>query len=132
MRDLKESKQAIGAEAIARLEDFAPPNILARSSRLHFSTRLYNLLVTNVPGPQFPLYLLGRELEEMIPVAFLAPNQALAIAIFSYNGRVKIGLIGDYDLLPDIDELGEHVRESIAELLDAARSGTGAAETAPA
>ena len=132
MRDLKESKQAIGAETIARLEDFAPPNILARSSRLHFSTRLYNLLVTNVPGPQFPLYLRGRELEEMIPVAFLAPNQALAIAIFSYNGRVKIGLIGDYDLLPDIDELGEHVRESIAELLEAARSGTGAAETAPA
>ena len=132
MQDLKESKQAIGAEAIARLEDFAPPNILARSSRLHFSTRLYNLLVTNVPGPQFPLYLLGRELEEMIPVAFLAPNQALAIAIFSYNGRVKVGLIADYDLLPDIDVLGEQVRESIAELLDAARSGAGTAESTPA
>jgi len=132
MKDLKESKQAIGAETIARLEDFAPPNILARSSRLHFSNRLYNLLVTNVPGPQFPLYLLGRELQEMIPVAFLAPKQALAIAVFSYNGRVKIGLIADYDLLPDIDVLGEQVRESIAELLDAARSGAGAAESTPA
>ena len=132
MQGLKESKQAIGAEAIARLEDFAPPNILARSSRLHFSTRLYNLLVTNVPGPQFPLYLLGRELEEMVPVAFLAPNQALAIAVFSYNGHVKIGLIGDYDLMPDLDHLCELVSESVAELLEAARSGSGAAETASA
>ena len=92
MKSLKESKQAMGAEAIGRLEDFAPPNVFARSSRLHFSTRLYNLLVTNVPGPQFPLYLLGRELEEMVPVAFLAPNQALAVAVFSYNGKVKIGV----------------------------------------
>jgi WS/DGAT/MGAT family acyltransferase len=131
MKGLKESKQAVGAEAIARVEDFAPPNIFARSSRLHFSTRLYNLLVTNVPGPQFPLYLLGCELEEMIPIAFLAPNQALAIAIFSYNGAVKVGLIGDYDAMPDLEDLGELAKESAAELLDAARSGKGATEAAP-
>ena len=128
MQGLKESKQAVGAEAIARVEDFAPPNILARSSRLHFSNRLYNLLVTNVPGPQFPLYLLGCELEEMIPIAFLAPNQALAVAIFSYNGNVKVGLIGDYDAMPDLEDLGELVKESAAELLEAARSAAEAAE----
>ena len=133
MKDLKESKQAMGAEAIARVEDFAPPTIFARASRLHFSSRLYNLLVTNVPGPQFPLYLLGRELEDFIPVAFLAPNQALAIAIVSYNGGVKIGLIGDYDAMPDLDDLGKFVREATAELLDAARAAQGAsAEGAPA
>ena len=132
MKDLKESKQAMGAEAIARIEDLAPPNLLARSSRLHFSTRLYNLLVTNVPGPQFPLYILGRQLEEMVPVAFLAPNQALAVAIFSYNGGVKIGLIGDYDSMPDLGELAERVTESTAELLEAARSASASAETAPA
>ncbi len=126
MKDLKESKQAMGAEAIARVEDFAPPTIFARASRLHFSSRLYNLLVTNVPGPQFPLYLLGRELEDFIPVAFLAPNQALAIAIVSYNGGVKIGLIGDYDAMPDLDDLGKFVREATAELLDAARAAGGA------
>ena len=125
MRHLKESKQAMGAEAIARVEDFAPPTIFARASRLHFSSRLYNLLVTNVPGPQFPLYLLGRELEDFIPVAFLAPNQALAVAIVSYNGRVKIGLIGDYDAMPDLDDLGKYVREATAELLDAARAAAG-------
>jgi diacylglycerol O-acyltransferase len=125
MKHLKESKQAMGAEAIARVEDFAPPTIFARASRLHFSTRLYNLLVTNVPGPQFPLFLLGRELEDFIPVAFLAPNQALAVAIVSYNGRVKIGLIGDYDAMPDLDQLGVFVEQAKAELLDAARAASG-------
>ncbi|CAN5487920.1 wax ester/triacylglycerol synthase family O-acyltransferase [soil metagenome] len=131
MSNLKESKQAMGAEAIGRLEDFAPPNVFARSSRLHFSTRLYNLLVTNVPGPQFPLYLLGKKLEEMVPVAFLAPNQALAVAVFSYDGKVKIGLIGDYDAMPDLDELAGEVRAAIDELLEAARAkGAGAGEPA--
>jgi WS/DGAT/MGAT family acyltransferase len=130
MSGLKDSKQALGAEAIARFEDFAPPNVFARSSRLHFSTRLYNLLVTNVPGPQFPLYLLGRELEDFVPVAFLAPNQTLAIAIVSYNGAVKIGLIGDFDAMPDLDDLGAFVEESAAELLAAARSGSGHPESA--
>ncbi len=132
MKGLKESKQAMGAEAIARVEDFAPPTLFARASRLHFSSRLYNLLVTNVPGPQFPLYLLGRELEDFIPVPFLAPNQALAVAIVSYNGSVKIGLIGDYDAMPDLDEIGKYVREAIAELLDAARAAEGRAPKAPA
>ncbi len=86
MKGLKESKQALGAQAIAGVEDFAPPTIFARASRLHFSNRMYNLLTTNVPGPQFPLYLLGREMSEMLPVAFLAPGQRLAIACMSYNG----------------------------------------------
>jgi WS/DGAT/MGAT family acyltransferase len=126
MKHLKDSKQAMGAEAIARLEDFAPPTVFARASRLHFSTRLYNVLVTNVPGPQFPLFLLGRELDEFIPVAFLAPNQALAIAVFSYNGAVKIGLIGDYDAMPDLDDLGGFIQDATAELLETARLAQGA------
>ena len=58
---------------------------------------MYNLLTTNVPGPQFPLYLLGREMMELMPVAFLAPDQRLAIACMSYNGTVALSLIGDYD-----------------------------------
>ena len=122
MKGLKESKQALGAEVIAGLEEFQPPTIFARASRLHFSTRVYNLLVTNVPGPQFPLYLLGRELDELIPVAFLAPNQTLAVAIMSYNGKVNVSLIGDYDAMPDLDELAEHVSDCVAELRAAAES----------
>ena len=60
MRDVKDSKLAAGAEMIAGMQDFAPPTLLAQASRLNFSGRFFNLLVTNVPGPQFPLYLLGR------------------------------------------------------------------------
>ena len=121
MKGLKESKQAVGAETLTRLQGFAPPTILAQASRLNFSTRAYNLLVTNVPGPQFPLYLLGREMEEFAPVPFLAPGQALAVAIMSYNGNVDIGLMGDYDAIADIEDLGGDVRESLAELREAAR-----------
>jgi WS/DGAT/MGAT family acyltransferase len=121
MDGLKESKQALGAQAIASAEDFAPPTILARASRLNFSSRFYNLLVTNVPGPQFPLYVMGRELESMFPVAFLAGDRALAIAIMSYNGGMNFGVIGDYDELPDIDVIAESIEDALAELVSLAR-----------
>ena len=71
MDGLKDSKQAVGAEVLAGMQALAPPTILAQASRLNFSTRLFNLLVTNVPGPQFPLYVLGRQLQDLFPVAFL-------------------------------------------------------------
>jgi diacylglycerol O-acyltransferase len=121
MGDLKESKQALGAEVITGLTDFAPPTLLAQASRLNFSTRLFNLIVTNVPGPQFPLYLLGREMEEIVPIAFLPENHALAVAIMSYNGKVDFGLLADYDAMPDLDAFAAHLEESLAELLAAAR-----------
>ena len=120
MRGLKDSKQALGAGVIAGLQDFAPPTVFARASRLQFSSRLYNLLVTNVPGPQFPLYFLGRELLELVPVPFLAPEKALAIAIMSYNGGVDVGLMGDYDALPDIDEFGGYLEDELDALMEAA------------
>jgi diacylglycerol O-acyltransferase / wax synthase len=122
MGELKESKQALGAEVIAALNDFAPPTLLAQASRLNFSTRLFNLIVTNVPGPQFPLYLLGREMQEIVPIAFLPEHHALAVAIMSYNGKVDFGLLADYDAMPDIDAFAAHLDESLAELLAAARS----------
>src|SRR5829696_6801977 len=121
MGSLKESKQALGAEVIAGLQDFAPPTLLAQASRLNFSTRLFNLIVTNVPGPQFPLYLLGREMREIVPIAFLPENHALAIAIMSYNGKVDFGLLADYDAMPDLDAFADHLEESLEELLAAAR-----------
>jgi diacylglycerol O-acyltransferase / wax synthase len=119
MRGLKESKQALGAEVISGLESFAPPTLLAQASRLNFSTRLFNLIVTNVPGPQFPLYLLGREMEEIVPIAFLPEQHALAIAIMSYNGRLDFGLLGDYDAMPDLERLAELLEQSLDELLEA-------------
>ncbi len=122
MVGLKESKQAIGAEVLSNVQNFAPPTILAQASRLNFSTRLFNLLVTNVPGPQFPLFVRGRQLEDVFPVAFLPKNQALAIAIMSYNGHLNFGLLGDYDALPDIDVISDGVRDALAELVTLARA----------
>jgi diacylglycerol O-acyltransferase / wax synthase len=124
MDGLKESKQALGAEIIANAQNFAPPTILAQASRLNFSTRLFNLIVTNVPGPQFPLYVLGRELEQVFPVAFLPKNHALAVAIMSYNGQINFGLLGDYDALPDIDLIAESIGEELDTLIQAALEQT--------
>jgi WS/DGAT/MGAT family acyltransferase len=120
MDGLKQSKQALGAETIARLNDFAPPTLLAQAARLTFSTRLFNLLVTNVPGPQIPLYVLGRRLDEAFPMAFLAKNHALAIGVMSYDGQVNIGLLGDYDAMPDIDLIARGLNTALDELLEAA------------
>jgi hypothetical protein len=122
MDGLKESKQALGAEVISRFNDFAPPTLLAQASRLNFSTRLFNLIVTNVPGPQIPLYVLGRELQDVFPVAFLPENHALAIAIMSYNGGIDFGLLGDYDAMEDIEIFASGISESLADLLSAAEA----------
>jgi diacylglycerol O-acyltransferase len=117
---------------LANVQNFAPPTILAQASRLNFSTRLFNLIVTNVPGPQFPLYVRGRELLDVFPVAFLPKDHALAIAIMSYNGRMNFGLLGDYDALPDIDAIAEGIEASLAELLALARRQRREAERQPA
>jgi hypothetical protein len=130
MDGIKQSKQALGAEMISRFNDFAPPTLLAQAARINFSTRLFNLVVTNVPGPQMPLYVLGRELEDVFPVGFLPPNQALFVAIMSYNGGVNFGLLADYDSLPDLDVIAEGIEESVAELLEAAASHAAAERVA--
>jgi WS/DGAT/MGAT family acyltransferase len=122
MDGLKESKQAVGAKVIADVQQLAPPTILAQASRMAFSTRLFNLIVTNVPGPQFPLYILGRELLDLFPIAFLPKNHALAIAIMSYNGSIDFGLLGDYDALPDIDAIADGIADSLAQLKTAAQA----------
>jgi len=139
MDGLKESKQAVGAATLTAVNDLAPPTILAQASRLNFSTRLFNLIVTNIPGPQIPLYVLGRQLLDLFPVAFLANNHALAIAIMSYNGAIDYGLLGDYDALPDIDLLAGGIESGLEDLLQAAgvkaiegaRTSRGTPESAP-
>ena len=120
MEGIKQSKQALGAEVISRFNDFAPPTLLAQAARVNFSTRLFNLVVTNVPGPQIPLYVLGRELQDIFPVGFLPPNQALFIAIMSYNGGINFGLLADYDTIDDVASIAEGIEASIAQLAAAA------------
>jgi WS/DGAT/MGAT family acyltransferase len=125
MAGLKESKQALGAKVIAGAQNFAPPTILAQASRLNFSTRLFNLIVTNIPGPQFPLYVLGRQLQQAYPVAFLPAGQVLSIAIMSYNGEMNFSLLGDFDALPDIDQIGRSVADELATLVSLASEASG-------
>jgi diacylglycerol O-acyltransferase len=131
MNGLKESKQAEGAATLAAVNNLAPPTILAQASRLNFSTRLFNLIVTNIPGPQLPLYVLGRQLEDVFPVAFLPENHALAIAIMSYHGGLDFGLLGDYDALPDIEVISAGIADALAELLAVARGQARPARAKP-
>jgi WS/DGAT/MGAT family acyltransferase len=116
MRELKESGQAVGAEMLTRLSGFAPPTIVNQAARLAARQRMFNLVVTNVPGPQIPLYLLGRRLEAIFPMVPLTSNTALGIAIMSYDGQLNFGLTTDYDGLPDVDLLADELRSAIAEL----------------
>lgn len=122
MGKVKQSKQVMGAEALVALNDFAPPTVLAQASRINFSTRLFNVIVTNVPGPQLPLYVLGRELETVVPVAFLPDNHAVALANFSYNGKMSFGLLGDFDAMDDIDVFADGVESSLTQLVDLAKA----------
>jgi diacylglycerol O-acyltransferase / wax synthase len=130
MRDVKQSGQAVGAEILTHLSGFAPPTIMAQAARLQARQRLFNLVVTNVPGPQFPLYLLGRELEAVYPMVPLAENTALGIAILSYNGQLNFGLVADFDALADVEALADELRASIEEL--AAAAGTKVPAARPA
>jgi WS/DGAT/MGAT family acyltransferase len=129
MAEIKESGQAIGAQALTELAGFAPPTILAQAARLQARQRLFNLVVTNVPGPQHPLYVLGRQLEYMFPLVPLAKNTAVGIAVLSYNGQISFGLNADYDAIPDVEALAGDLREAtdtlvaVATGLQPARAG---------
>ena len=127
MDGVKKSKQALGASTIAGVQRFAPPTLLAVSSRLSMSARMYNLLVTNVPGPQFPVYARGRRLLEIAPVPFLAPDHALAIAIMSYDGGIDFGVLTDYDAISEIDTLAGGIKDALDELVGLARAAVSAA-----
>ena len=120
MAGLKESGQAVGALAITRLADVAAPTVLDQAARLQSRQRFFNLTVTNVPGPQIPLYVMGRRLEAFYPKVPLVLNTALGIAIMSYDGRLFFGLLGDYDAMRDLDLVASDVDAAVRELAAAA------------
>jgi diacylglycerol O-acyltransferase / wax synthase len=123
MTGLKESGQSIGAEVLVGLGGFAPPTLLSLGARVGsgFTRRLFNLVVTNVPGPQFPLYAAGAQMLETFPVVPLAPGQGICIALMSYNGGVFYGINADRDAIPDVDVLAQCVEDSLAELMETVR-----------
>jgi len=115
MGDLKGSGQAVGAELLTKLTDFAPTTIASQAARLQPAQRFFNLVVTNVPGPQFPLYLMGRRMSSIFPLVPLARRQALCVGIMSYDGKIDFGLVGDYDAMADLDSFGLDLEGAIAE-----------------
>jgi diacylglycerol O-acyltransferase / wax synthase len=122
MRHLKSSGQAVGASRLTDVTNLTPPTIAAQAARLQSYQRFFNTVVTNVPGPQFPLYLLGRELLDIFPMVPLAANQALCFGIMSYNGGVDFGITADYDSMSDLDALTDDLEASIGELVEVAGS----------
>jgi diacylglycerol O-acyltransferase / wax synthase len=119
MRAHKDSGQSVGADVLVRLGGLAPPTMHALGARVAngFSQRIFNLVVTNVPGPQFPLYAAGARMLEMFPVVPLSKNQSVSIGITSYDGGVYYGLNADRDAMTDVDGLASMIEESLAELV---------------
>lgn len=119
MAEVKASGQAMGAEAIAALQNFAPPALLAQASRINYSTRLFNFVCTNVPGPPVPLYLLGSEVRQVGPVGMLVERNAAVFVLVSYNGHLELGVNADADAVPDLAVLMDGLRAAAQELIDA-------------
>jgi diacylglycerol O-acyltransferase / wax synthase len=116
LKGLKSGGQAVGAQVLTELSGFAPSTVMGQASRVMARQRFFNVVVTNVPGPQIPLYLSGRRMIDPFPMVPLAKNQGLGIALLSYAGRINFGLVGDYDVMWDLDDFANDVHESLAEL----------------
>ena len=132
MDDLKESRQAVGAEVLTSLTGFAPAMLLALGARAttRMPQRNLNTVTTNVPGPQHPLYLAGRRLLEVFPYVPLGNNMRVGVAIYSYDGGLSFGITGDYDTAADIGVLARGIELGMVELLCLAR-GTAQHKTRP-
>jgi len=116
LKGLKSGGQAVGAQVLTELSGFAPSTVMGQASRVMARQRFFNVVVTNVPGPQIPLYLAGRRMIDPFPMVPLAKNQGLGIALLSYAGRINFGLVGDFDLMYDLDDFANDLEESLAEL----------------
>ena len=117
---LKGSKQAMGAGVLAAIAEWTVPTLLSLASRMAYRNRAANLVVTNVPGPQVPLYLLGARVLETYPMLNLLTNQSLGVALFSYTGRLHWGFVSDWDLVPDLHDFALAIERSFAELCEVA------------
>jgi diacylglycerol O-acyltransferase len=114
--DLKRTRQAVAADKLASLADWAPPTLLVLAGRLMSNPQAgANINVTNIPGPQFPLYSGGAQLLEVWPFAPLYPSMGLGVAIVSYNGDAYFGLTADPGIVPDVEEFTGRLREAAAE-----------------
>jgi diacylglycerol O-acyltransferase / wax synthase len=123
MRGLKDTGQALGAKTVIGAVGYAPTTMHSMAARAvnALSDRMFGLAVTNIPGPQFPLYVMGARLVTVYPVAPIAHRQAVAIAVASYDGQVNYGLIGDGDAMADLDVLAACLEDSLIDLVAASK-----------
>jgi WS/DGAT/MGAT family acyltransferase len=119
--ELKQKRQAVAAQVLTQAADWTPATLLALGARNVTRQLPFHLVVTNVPGPQQPLYLLGSRMLETYPVVPLLDGLGLGIALFSYDGKLCWGFNGDWDLMPDLDQFVGFVREAFEELREIAR-----------
>ncbi len=119
---LKRTDQALGASTLVRLSAGAPMTLVSLASRLAAGARPFNMTVTNVPGPQFPLYMLESKMLATYPLVPLWEGHGAGIALFSYAGTLYWGLNADWDVVPDLDDLAAEILASFAELHDLAKA----------
>ncbi|GIU88987.1 MAG: diacylglycerol O-acyltransferase [Acidimicrobiia bacterium] len=122
---LKERHQAVGADFLINMTGFAAPTLISLAARLVHRQRLLNLVVTNVPGPQFPLYMMGARLLEAFPIVPLTRNLTLVVGILSYDGTLHFGLWGDRDAAADLEVLAGGIDDAFAELRKVAQERNG-------
>jgi diacylglycerol O-acyltransferase / wax synthase len=115
--DLKERRQAVGAAALLGLSEYAAPTMLGLAARAAHAQRFANLIVTNIPGPQVPLYCLGARMLEVYPIVPLSRNLTLNVAILSYCGQLHFGVIGDGASGRDLEVLAGGIEDSFDQLL---------------
>jgi diacylglycerol O-acyltransferase / wax synthase len=120
MRGVAHHGRSVGADSLIALTGFAPPTLHALGVRAArgLSRRLFNLIITNVPGPQVPLYAAGARMSEVFPVVPLARGQGLSIGMTSYNGRIFFGLNADRDSVGDVDVLADLIEQEVTELAE--------------
>jgi WS/DGAT/MGAT family acyltransferase len=121
-QDLKSSKQALGVEMMMAVAEWSPGVLLSLGSRA--AAGPINMIVTNVPGPQFPLYMLGAKLLESFPQVPLLQGTGVGVALFSYDGKVCWGFNGDYASMPDLAFFRQFIEDAFDELCESAGVGT--------
>jgi WS/DGAT/MGAT family acyltransferase len=127
MKDMKARHRALPAELLQDVNHFIPPAVFARAARITFrlstsraGSPTWNLVISNVPGPQFPLYMAGGRLIANYPVSVITDGMGLNITVMSYDGGLDIGIVADRDQMPDVWKLIGWMREGLQELADAA------------
>ncbi len=120
---MKERHRALPADLLQDANQFIPPAMFSRAARLSFGLSAsragrpaWNLVISNVPGPQVPIYLAGAKLEANYPISVITDGMGLNITVMSYCGHMDFGIVGDYELMPDVWRLMDWLREAVAEL----------------